>query len=475
MIREVSGSTGLISTVAGTRNQNDYYCGYSGDGGPALSAVFDDPSSVGADTSGDLVVMDNTRVRLVAGLVPGPAASAVPFPDPLVFPTAPLGFSSALPLLLSNRGSLPNSVSSVAISGPNASDFWETDNCAGHILAVSGGTCVINVTFTPSIVGPESAVITAADAAGTQNVSVTGAGVQPPGFSLSVQTLPFGLQMKTAKSTPMGVTVTNNGSSTLTIGAVTISGANAADFAISGGTCSGAMVPVNAMCSVNLTFTPSTTGAETASLKFTDNAPGSPQSVGLTGTGTDFSIGLAPGGSATATVPPGSPATYNLEVAPISGFNGTVSLSCAGTPAESTCMPSEASATPNGNTAATFSIQVTTTAPSIATPDVGRQMRPFDGLRILPMVLMAALLSTLAAFASRFRGTSARRRCVYTFAVPLGFLLLATILTSCGGGGGGSQAPPPPVGGTPAGNYTLTITGTSNGVSHSQTLTLTVN
>jgi sugar lactone lactonase YvrE len=368
VIREISGSTGIISTVAGTFNRNGtYFCGFSGDGGPALSAVFDNPSAVGGDTSGNLVVLDNTRVRTVAGLVQGPAPGAIAFPNPLAFPSQPLGTSNTLPAMLSNRGSLPTSVSTVAISGTNASDFSETDNCAGRSLPAGGGSCAINVKFTPSVAGTKSALLTMTDTAGTQ-------------------------------------------------------------------------------------------------------------SVGLTGTGTDFSIGLAPGGSATATVPAGSPATYNLQVTPISGFNGTVALSCTGAPPKSTCMTSEVSATPNGNTAATFSVQVATTARSIATPGFGRQWRPFDGLRILPMVLMVALASTLLAFASRFRGAAARRRRAYAFAIPLGFLVLAIILIGCGGGGyTSSPVPPPPSGGTPTGNYALTITGTSNGVSHSQTLTLTVN
>lgn len=476
IVREVAGSTGMISTAAGTPNRNgDYFCGYSGDGGPALSAVFDNPSAVGADSSGDLVVLDNSRVRTVAGLVQGPAAAAVPFPSPLLFSNVPFGTSSTLTVMLSNRGSLPNSISSLAISGANAADFSETDSCAGHSLARGGGSCAINVKFTPSVAASESALLTVTDAAGTQTVDLDGTAVNAPAFSLSTTTLPFGNQQESVKSSPMSVAVMNNGDAGLTVSSVAVNGANAVDFAISTNTCSAGTVAVNTSCSVSVTFRPTTTGAETASLQFTDNAPGSPQSVGLNGTGTDFSIGLAPGGSATATVSAGNPATYNLQVTPISGFNAAVALSCTGTPLESTCTPSDASATPNGNAPATFSVQVITTARAIGMPGVDRQWRPFDGLRILPMVLMVVLASMLLAFATRLPGAPAKRR-HYALAVPLGFLLLAISVISCGGGGySGSPVPPPPSGGTPAGNYTLTITGSSNGVSHSQTLTLIVN
>lgn len=474
VIRRVSASTGNITTVAGTPNRNGtYFCGYAGDGGPALSATFDNPSAVGADSSGDMVLLDGIRVRTVAGLVQGSAAAAVPFPNPLAFSNQALGTSNTLTIMLSNRGSLPTNVSTVAISGTNASVFSETDNCAGHSLAAGGGSCAINVKFSPSVAATDSALLTITDTAGTQTVDLTGTGVTAPGFSPSVPTISFGNQQKTVKSLATSVMVTNNGSASLMISGVGVSGANAGDFAISANTCGGASVAVNGTCSVSVTFTPSATGAETASLMFTDNAPGSPQSVGLTGTGTDFSIGLAPGGSATATVTAGSPATYSLQVTPISGFGGTVALSCTGAPLESTCMPSVASASLSGNTAATFSVQVTTMAHSIAPPAVGVRWRPFDGLRILPMVLMVAIASTLLALASRFRGATAQWRHTYSLAIPLGFLLLAIILIGCGGGG--SNSPLPPSGGTPTGNYTLTITGTSNGVSHSQTLTLTVN
>ncbi len=476
VIRMVSGSTGIISTVAGAGNSGgDYYCGYSGDGGPALKAIFDNPGTAAADASGNVVVWDDIRIRRVAALAQGPGAAAVPFPNPLAFPTQPVNITSnPLAIMLSNRGSVATNVSTLTFSGPNASDFSETDNCAGTSLSAGGGTCTINVKFTPSIANTESGLLKITDTAGTQTVDLSGAGVAgTPEFSPSVTTISFGNQQEAVMSSPRGMTVTNNGNLGLTISAVSVNGANASDFAI-GGTSCGTTVPVNSTCLVSVTFTPSTTAAESASLEFADNAAGTPQSVALTGTGTSFSIGLAPGGSATATVTAGSPANYNLQATAISGFKGTVALSCAGAPPDSTCVPSQASVAPNGSTVASFSVQVTTTASSIVPPGVGRQWRPFDSLRILPMVLVLALASALLAFAFRFRGAAARRRRAYVFTVPLGFLL-AIMLSSCGGGGGGSTGPPPPSGGTPAGNYALTITGTSNGVSYSQILTLNVN
>jgi sugar lactone lactonase YvrE len=471
VIRQVSASTGIISTEAGVPNRNgDYFCGYSGDGGPALSTMFDFPSAAGANPSGELVVLDGIRVRTVAGLAKETGAGAVLFPNPLAFSNNPLGTSNSRTVMLSNRGSSPTSVSTVTISGTNASDFIETNSCAGHSLAASGGSCTINVKFTPSVVGAESAVLTVTDTAGEQTAGLTGIGQLAPGFSSSVSTIPFGNQQVTVKSSAKSVTMTNNGTTGLTISNVGVSGTNAGDFAISANTCSGATVAVSATCSVSMIFTPSTAGAETASLQFTDNAAGNPQSVELTGAGTDFAVGLAPGGSATATVTAGGPATYNLQVSGLGGFNGAVELSCTGAPSESTCMPSEASAMPNGNTVVAFSVRVSTTAPSMVPPSVGRR---FDGLRVLPLILMVALTLTLLAFSSRFRGTTAQRRRSYAFAIPLSFLLLASaLLAGCGGGSGGTG---PTNRGTSRGIYSLTVTGTCNGVSHSQALTLTVN
>lgn len=473
VIRKVSASTGIISTVAGMPNRNgDYFCGYSGDGGAALNTIFDSPSAAGANPSGDLVVLDNVRVRSVAGLVQESGAGAVVFPNPLTFPSQPLGTSNTLTVMLSNRGSLPTSVSTVAISGMNASDFSETDRCVGRSLTAGGGSCEISVKFTPAVANMESAVLTVTDTAGAQSVDLTGSGVVAPVFSTSVSTISFGNQQKTVKSSAQSVMVKNNGAAGLTINGVAVSGPNAGDFAMSANNCSGATVTANSPCSVSVTFTPSTTGAETASLQFTDNAAGSPQSVGITGAGTDFSIGLAPGGSATATVPAGSAATYSLQVTGVSGFNGTVALSCTGAPPESTCIPSEASATPNGNTVATFSVQVMTMGSSIAPPSVDRQLRPFNGLRVL-LGALVALASMLLVFVSRSRGSAVRRRYAYALVVPLSFLLIVSmLLDGCSGGGSSTGSTNL---GTPRGNYTLTIAGTSNGVSHSQTLTLTVN
>ena len=84
-------------------------------------------------------------------------------------------------------------------------------------------------------------------------------------------------------SAPVVLTVTNSGTATLNISAVSLSGANAADFAASG-TCAGAALAANATCSISATFTPSATGLRQAMLQIADNAAGSPQSIPLSAT-----------------------------------------------------------------------------------------------------------------------------------------------------------------------------------------------
>jgi hypothetical protein len=80
------------------------------------------------------------------------------------------------------------------------------------------------------------------------------------------------------------VKLTNIGNKSLTSLGVAVTGANAADFAISSNSCR-ATEKEDASCIVSIIFTPGATGLRSAALSFTDNAYNSPQTVALTGTG----------------------------------------------------------------------------------------------------------------------------------------------------------------------------------------------
>jgi len=83
---------------------------------------------------------------------------------------------------------------------------------------------------------------------------------------------------------PRIVTLTNQGTETLNITSINVTGTNAADFPKTT-TCGSTLAPA-ASCTVSVSFTPSATGARTANLVFTDDAADSPQTVLLSGTGT---------------------------------------------------------------------------------------------------------------------------------------------------------------------------------------------
>lgn len=104
-----------------------------------------------------------------------------------------------------------------------------------------------------------------------------------PAISLSATTIAFGNETTGISSPPQSVTLTNNLPTAVNIASIAITGTNAGDF-MQSNTC-GTSLASGASCTVSIIFTPTATGNRSASVTIADNAPGSPQTISLTGTG----------------------------------------------------------------------------------------------------------------------------------------------------------------------------------------------
>jgi hypothetical protein len=139
------------------------------------------------------------------------------------------------------------------------------------------------VTFRPSIAGTENATVTVTDNApnSPQSTTLTGVGEGTgPAVTLSPTSLVFPTQLVGTSSAPQNVTLTNTGAAVLSITSIATTG----DFSQTNNC--GATVAVNASCTITVTFKPTTINTRTGTVAVTDNAPASPQTVALTGTGT---------------------------------------------------------------------------------------------------------------------------------------------------------------------------------------------
>lgn len=375
-------------------------------------------------------------------------------PGGLVFGAQSLNTTSQPQVVTLTNGDNPQTITSIAITGANAADFADTATC-GAPLAV-GAKCTFTVTFTPSGNGIRKAQIVITDSApGSPHIiSLTG---NTSDVSLSTSTLNFGFQNVGVQSSPQAVTVTNSGSTPLTIGFISASG----DFAETDN-CTKVPLPASTNCVIQVTFTPSAAIASIGAITISDSGAGSPQEILLTGTGVlqpPFQVSSLSG---TPSVPAGKSATYGISVTSASGFSQPVALSCSA-PATLTCSISPAVVTPTTSQSVVAALTVGSALRTSAPPSFGLKfdppafLRPFGGTALLWM--LAALLALTAA--------SVRRRpltATFGFAVVL---LLASV--ACGGGAAGVPA------GTPAGTYQVTVTGTSGSVNQSIPVTLHVN
>jgi hypothetical protein len=147
-----------------------------------------------------------------------------------------------------------------------------------------GKLCSVLVSFTPSVAGSRTAAVTITSNASppTESAQLNGTGLTPaPAVTLIPGSLDFGTTA-VGSSTPMNVTVTNAGTAALHITNVAVVGPNTNDFSFSDPACNSA-IPVNASCTITVTFSPLAAGLRTASLTLTDDAPGSPQVIAAKG------------------------------------------------------------------------------------------------------------------------------------------------------------------------------------------------
>lgn len=213
-------------------------------------------------------------------------------------------------------------------------------------------------------------------------------------------------------------------------------------------------LPAGTSKSIVVEFGPPIAGPQSGSITFTDNAPGSPQTVQLNGTGlvgSEFTL-VSEFSSPSATVPAGQSAPYRLELATGPQFSGSIAMGLQGAPPGTSLIVFPLSSNNvlggTGPSAGPVDVQITTRAVAVASNRV-------------PGLWFGAAMALGLVCISR-RKTKA------------GIVLMASLMvlalssfTGCGGSHTADQKTPP-------GTYNVTFTATSGTVTQSVPATLIV-
>lgn len=158
-------------------------------------------------------------------------------------------------------------------------DFVISANTCGPTL-IADRNCKVSVTYTPTVLGLESATLNVFDNApgSPQTVPMSGTGVAQT--VVTPTSLTFRKQKVGTTSPPKNVTLKNNLNTNLT----GISYKATKPFSVSASTC-GTTLASHSSCTISVVFTPTVIGEVTGTLTIKDSANNSPQIVNLTGTG----------------------------------------------------------------------------------------------------------------------------------------------------------------------------------------------
>ncbi len=430
------------NSIPGTNGLSGGQAGYS------VTAGYDQMTGLGSLNIGNFLES-----------FPGaPAIKILSNPPSLTFPSQLVGFPTPGEVDFENSGSAPLDPLAIAITGANASDFSEVNNCQSPLAPAA--TCPVQITFTPSGAGTRTATmaVTSANAANSPRVvSLSGMGtttLYTPQMSVAGSansiTVTQSLTVTVLFGTPPGAPKAPTGSVTLASGsyhsaAVTLSGTSIT-IDIPAGT-----LPLGSNV-LTASYTPDSASASVynsvSATTLVTVAPLPVPSFSMAG----VSLQFLPGASTGNTSP--------IMITPAGGFTGNITLSAAVTtaPPSAQHLPTisfgtSSPVTITGTTGASATLTVLTTAAS-SNASQGPVSWRVTGVASLAWFLFMITPRRLR----RWRGALAS------------LVLLITMvggMLACGGGGSGNNAGAGTTAtgssGTSVGQYVVTVTGTGPG------------
>jgi hypothetical protein len=138
---------------------------------PTVSGSLDSTLTITADT------YSGSSNLSLTGTGKYPTVSFTP--KTLAFGSVALDSSNVLTDTVENTGLVPLTITKIALTGSNTKYYKESDNCPrSHSTLAAGATCVVTITFTPTISGTLDSTLTITDntSAGSSTLSLTGSG-----------------------------------------------------------------------------------------------------------------------------------------------------------------------------------------------------------------------------------------------------------------------------------------------------------
>src|SRR5216683_5436650 len=373
-------------TNSGTANLNISQGGVTGAGfgmsgltfpfslAPGQSSTFNAqfaPTAAGS-ASGSVSISSNAyKTPTVASLTgSGTLAALTPNPSSFNFGNVLVGSSGTQTITLSNSGTASVTISGASASGAGFSIAGLTVPATLNAGQTTSFTASFGPTSTSGFTGGVSITSNAPGSPLTIPLSGTGTAAQPQ-FTINPAGVSFG-SVNVGATATQTVSLANSGNAALTISQATASGTG---FSLTGLT-----LPqtINAGSSISFTsqFLPASTGSASGNLSISSNAPGSPATIALSGTGVQGTLKANPSsfnfgnvlvggnGTQTFTLSNSGTASVTISAASTSGTGFSITgLSVPLTLAAGQSTTFSGQFAPSATGSATGSVSITSNAP----------------------------------------------------------------------------------------------------------------